>query len=94
MHSDFGGGGSFGGHDFGGAHHVGGSHHVSGGHQHHRAGDRSGDGQVIPLYRDEARRPGQRVLVRAKGAWGSIGDGIIILIAVFAVVGIASLIFH
>ena len=94
MHGDFGGGGSFGGHDFGGAHHVGGGHHVSGGHQHHHAGHRDGDGQVIPSYGHEARRSGRGLPWRADGAWGFIGDGIIILIAVFAVVGIASLIFH
>jgi hypothetical protein len=94
MHSDFGGGGSFGGHDFGGAHHVGGDHHASGGDQHHHAGHRNDDGQVIPLYRHEASRSGRRLPRRAGGAWGFIGDGIIILIAVFAVIVIASVIFH
>jgi len=67
---------------------------VSGGHQHHHAGHRDGDGQVIPSYGHEARRSGRGLPWRADGAWGFIGDGIIILIAVFAVVGIASLIFH
>ena len=94
MHGDFGGGGSFGGHDFGGSHHVSGGHHISGGHQHHHDGHRNGDGQVIPFYEHEASRPGRRFLRRARGARGFIGDGIIILIAVFAVVGIATVIFH
>jgi hypothetical protein len=31
---------------------------------------------------------------RTGAAWGLIGDGIIIIVAVFAVVGIATLIFH
>lgn len=94
MHGDFGGGGSFGGHDFGGGHHVGDGHHHGEDHQQHHAGHRNGHGQVIPLFGDEASRPGRRLLRRAKGARGLVVDAIIILVAVFAVVAIAALIFH
>ena len=92
MHGDFGGGGSFGGHDFGGGHHVGGSHHI-GGDQHRHGGHRDDIGQVIPLFGRDDSRPG-RLRRRARGGRGLIGDAIIILVAVFVVVGIATMIFH
>jgi hypothetical protein len=85
------GGGDFGG-SFGG-HHFGGGHHAGGDHQHHHDGHQDGGGQVIPLFGDESRS-GRRLLRRPRGPWGWAGDAIIILVAVFAVVGIATLIFH
>lgn len=83
-------GGSLGGHDFGGGHPAGG-HHDDGG-QH--PGDGNRDGQVIPLFGNETSQSGRRLLSRARGARGLIGDAIIILVAVLVVVGIATLIFH
>jgi hypothetical protein len=76
--------------DFGGGHHAGGGHHHSG---VHHAGDRNDGGQVIPLFGDEARPPGRWPRRPGRGARGFIADGIIILIAVIAVVAIAALIF-
>jgi hypothetical protein len=50
-------------------------------------GDFGGGGSV-------GSRPGRWLPRRAGAAWGFIGDGIISIVAVFVVVGVASVIFR